>query len=68
LRTEYGEGLKITYGKTHEYLGMAIDVRDTYCEMTMSKYILDLVKDNGGYKQRVYQTPASDGLFNVLES
>jgi hypothetical protein len=68
LRTEYGEGLKITYGKTHEYLGMAIDVRDAYCEMTMSKYILDLVKDNGGYKQRVYQTPASDGLFNVLES
>merc|ERR1711871_1766326 len=52
LRSEYGKELKITYGKSHEYLGMALDVKDTYCEMTMSKYIKDLVKDNGGYNQR----------------
>ena len=68
LRSEYGKELKITCGKSHEYLGMALDVKDTYCEMTMSKYIKDLVKDNGGYNQRTYQSPASDRLFTVLES
>jgi len=36
LRSEYGKELKITYGKSYEYLGMALDVKDTYCEMTMS--------------------------------
>ena len=68
LRLEYGEELKITYGKSHEYLGMALDIDNTYCEMTMTKYIDDLVKDNGGYEQRIHQSPASQNLFHIGDS
>ena len=68
LRSEYGEGLKITYGKSHEYLGMALNIKDSYCEMTMSKYIEDIVKDNGGFDQRIHHSPASDKLFTTIET
>ena len=68
LRAEYGDGLKITYGKSHEYLGMAVDINSTYCELTMKKYIEDLVNDNGGFEQRRHQSPASQNLFNVTDS
>ena len=68
LRSEYGEGLKTTYGKSHERLGMALDVKDSYCETTMSKYIEDVVNDNGGFEQRIHQSPASDKLFSTIET
>ena len=68
MRSEYGDELKITYGKSHEYLGMALDIKDTYCEMTMANYINDLVNDNGGFGQRIHQSPASDKLFTTMET
>ena len=68
MRSEYGDELKITYGKSHEYLGMALDIDNTYCELTMTNYIDDLVKDNGGYEQRIHQSPASQNLFHIGES
>ena len=68
LRSEYGEGLKITYGKSHEYLGMALNIDKTYCELTMKRYIEDLVNDNGGPNQRIHQSPASASLFLIGDS
>ena len=35
---------------------MALDIKDSYCEMTMSKYIEDLVKDNGEFDQRIHHS------------
>ena len=33
FRSEYGEELKITYGKSHEYLGLALDIDN--CDLTL---------------------------------
>ena len=69
LKSEYGENMTVQYGEQHEYLGMFLDVSSgKYCEMTMSKYIDDLVSDVGVDGERAADSPASTALFDTPTS
>ena len=69
LKEEFGENMSVTYGDEHEYLGMSLDVSSgSYCEMTMSKYIENLVTDVGVEGDRVADSPASNALFLIPDS
>jgi hypothetical protein len=61
--------MSVQYGEQHEYLGMFLDVSSgKYCEMTMSKYIDDLVADVGVEGERAADSPASAALFDIPTS
>jgi len=58
--------IKFVYGDTHEYLGMLLDFSvPGQCELTMRKYIADLVEDFG--VTGTARTPATLDLFDVDE-
>ena len=61
--------MSVKYGDKHEYLGVSLDLSSgKYCEMTMTKYIDDLVTDVAVEGERAAESPASVGLFNIIVS
>jgi len=56
--------IKFVFGDTHEYLGMLLDFSiPEQCELTMRKYISDLMEDFG--VTGIARTPASLDLFDI---
>ena len=69
LKEEFGENMSVQYGDEHEYLGMSLDVSSGgYCEMTMQRYIENLVSDVGVEGDRIADSPASTALFTIPTS